>query len=85
MSKYIDSFADAGISNGSMTDTMTMPQGAVGTKKKVKIDASLLNLESISSFVVGMNADFYKGETNEKGCVGSDAQTCTGKNCAGCR
>lgn len=55
MSKYMDTFADVAVDSGSMTDTMTVPQGAVATKKKVKIDASLLQNLDVTSFLTGEN------------------------------
>ncbi|MBD1211030.1 MAG: hypothetical protein H9535_21570 [Ignavibacteria bacterium] len=51
----MDTFADAAVSSSSMTDTMTAPQGAVATKKKVKIDALILQDLEVTSFITGEN------------------------------
>lgn len=84
MSKYIDTFADAAVTCSSFADTLQPPQDIVGTKKKIKIDASLLlNLDVFTSLLTRPNADAAAGETKEKcGQVGSKEQPpCTNPNC----
>ncbi len=78
MSKYIDTFADD--TSSSVAPTVQLSQSAGATKKKIKIDASLLDSLNVSTaLLVGLNDHFYKGETDGKGCeqVGSKQDTCT--------
>lgn len=87
MSKYIDTFADATVDVGSTTDTMTLTQAAVGIKKKVKIDPLLLqSIDVTTSLLLGKGLDM-QNQGSEKGCVGSDANTCqpTNPGCKNCQ
>lgn len=83
MSKYIDSFADATVDTGSMTGTKTSPQAAVGTKKKVKIDASLLqNLDASTSLLLAVGQNAFDKDLNIAPVDSQD--TCTQKGCKTC-
>lgn len=64
MSTYRDSFADTAVPSSSFVDTIQASQDAVGTKKKIKIDASLLlNLDVTTALLTRPDTYMLDGET----------------------